>query len=839
MRIEDYKKNINKSIVLIVLPIVVFFAIIFSMGADITLKSGVQVTASGSVQLFSGIHKFSEENSDTAEMKKLSEDGTLQLRTRNGCFTRIRFDFDNQTDIYIEEIIVEKLKVNYRDLDAEGIMELLEKENDCKAELTDAGVHITATGKDAYIVLKNMGYSNDIVYYIWCAFLLCLFVGIICGGYLLIRVVKKSEKDTEKIIRYSVFLIFIVLLTVIDVKPFRTIQRQEARVYSVDSNNGQYEVLEEAIEFDIYIHGKNVRNIEFLFESIEGNAVLSIYEENGELLGETEISDVAESFMQGSLSFPVEQFELQVNHEYRAVLSVDSDEEVKIYCKEEGVPWNRQIFKADYKWVYYVILAVTNLIVITGMALLLKFGLNNKVFLVISVSFGAICTVLAAPASQDDEYRHFIRAYELAKGEVVSEFAEPQEKQKGNLIQENNGMVALATVPEELNQIRLLDDDYNYDDVSYIAELNYDISLDKWIGLLSKKPNDETVSVAQAGVWSLNFFSYWPQVLGICIGKIFGLHPFLLCYMARLGNVIACSFIVYSCLKLIPRYKAAIWVIHFMPGIFLLRSSSSSDGLIIALTMFLVSYILYLKEKQVLVFTLKNILILLGITAYLAILKLPYILMIGVLIILDKDNYKKEKLIFGKSVGLALLIFVGAYVVYTSYGVLNMALVNKVYSEGQKLVGTPFVDQTHIQYIISQPGEVIGLFADYMTQIIQAFESAVNGRLYPYAWTYALLVFAVVALLKKNGMWWQRLLSLLLYCGIWLVILFVFFSLTEPGAGYIWGLNPRYMIPMIPMLLVILPQGNDKTAIWAERGQVLTVTITAANLLHLFSVYWI
>lgn len=834
---KDKEKKMK--ILYAVIAVSVFFAFIFSINANITFKSGMQEKQSGSIQLFSGIHSFSEKNSDIVEMGKLSEDRTLQLKTQNGCFTRLRFDFDKQTDVYIESITVKKLKINYRELEAEAIMKLLEKENDCKAELTDEGVHITVTGKDAYIVLKNLGYSDNIVYYIWCAFLMCIFIAIIYGGCLFVQFAIKSGKNTEKIMRYGVFLIFIVFLALIDLKLIKVIQQQEVRVYSVDSKNSEYEVLEKELVFDVYIHGKNIRNIEFLFEGTEGGAALSIYKENGELLGKKEIPDVTENLMQGILSFPVEQFELQVNQNYRMKLSVASGAEVKIYCLEEGVPWNRQVFEADYKWVYYVILTVTNLIVITGMFLLLKFGLNNKVFLAISISFGAICAVLVVPASQDDEYRHFIRAYELSKGEIVSEFAYPMENQKGNLIQENNGMVALATVPEEVNQIRLLDDDYNYDDISYIAELNYDISLDKLIGILSKEPDDETGIVAQAGVWSLNFFPYWPQVLGICIGKMIGLRPFFLCYMARLGNVVVCSLIVCFCLKLIPHYKAAIWVIHFMPGIFLLRSSSSFDGLIIALTMFLVSYILYLKEKQFLVFTPQNILILLGVTAYLAILKLPYILMIGVLIILDKGNYKREKLVFVKSVVLALLIFVGAYVVYVSCGALNMALVNTAFNEGPKIIGTPFIDQAHIQYIINQPGEVISLFAGYMVQMVQTFESAVNGRIYPYYWTYALLVLVVVALLRKNEKWWKRLLSLILYCGIWFVILFVFFSLTEPGTGYILGLNPRYMIPVIPMLLVILPQGNDRTAIMAERGQVLTISITAANMLHLLSAYWV
>ena len=172
------QKNKVTKVLLALLAIGIFFAFIFSIGADITLKCRPQGKQEGSVQLFSGISRFSESNSDTVSLGNMSQDGSLYLKTPNGLFTRIRFDFDNQKEIYIEAVTVKKIKITYRELDAEAIMNLIETVNDCKAELTDTGVHITVTGKDAYIVLKNMGHSDGILYYLW---FVCL-AGVVAGG---------------------------------------------------------------------------------------------------------------------------------------------------------------------------------------------------------------------------------------------------------------------------------------------------------------------------------------------------------------------------------------------------------------------------------------------------------------------------------------------------------------------------------------------------------------------------------------------------------------------------------------------------------------------------------
>lgn len=652
------------------------------------------------------------------------------------------------------------------------------------------------------------------------------------------------SENQKKFIRFLAMITFCLMFALFLMRAnyniLSLIRQQTFRTYSVNNGN-EFKLVDKETVFDLPVWGKNMSYIDFLVQSeqnIDGKAKLEIFENNKSIYS-IEEDDISTILTDGILRFPVEKVRLEINKNYTACLTLALKEPVELHFLADGRPWIREVYRAGDKWVYCLILGMIDVVCVAGLILIFRYGLSDRVFLTLSISAGIVAAIVVAPASQDDEYRHFIRAYELANGHVVSEFITTPGNAKGNLIQENNGMIAIATVPEELNQVRMMDNDYNYDDVSYIAELNYDISIDRFMTILSSEQTDETAQVSQAAVWQLSYFSYFPQVFGIWIGKLFGMRPFLLCYMARIGNVIVCSILVYICLRLIPDYRAGVWVVHFMPGVFMLRSSSSTDGLILALSMLLISYILYIRQKKKYAFSKKNIVILIFLTAYISILKLPYALLIGTLIILKPENYKKERLYFFKSVLLAGLIFTSAVIAYMLYGKLHMALVSSVVTNCAKFSGSALVDSTHIQYLMTQPREVLSLFGRYMTDIWNTYAGGVNGRIWIYGISYALWIFITMLMMKKETEVYQRILCFILFMGMWVVILFVFYSLTPVGSTEIIGLNCRYMIPMIPLLFAVIPQGNEQTTVLAEKCQVITLFGVMAGLINAFSVYWI
>lgn len=642
-------------------------------------------------------------------------------------------------------------------------------------------------------------------------------------------------------------IILLVTLLFLNCKIINLVKGQHSRAYSVDSNN-KYNELSEDIEFILKIYGNKTQAIEFLIRSddqITGSASLTLYDNNGEKIGfieQEEVSNVLkwEKIWKGyGMPFCVEQLELQANESYHAIIQFDLNCDAELYCISDDTPWNRQIYSVNYNWLYYLILITMDSVSAFCGYVLIKKGLDDKIFFIIAISFGLLAAILIAPVSQGDEYRHFIRAYEIARGKLTTEYREYEDGMMGNLVWRENGMVPIAEIPEELNQMRLLDRWNNFNEISYEAEANHNISLDRVVGLLGSEGENSTAVVSQTAVESLGLLSYLPQVIYICIGKALGIRPFLLLYMARMGNVIACAFLTYICLRLIPRYRAGIWATYFIPSMFILRSSCSPDSLLFTLIMVLISFILYLKENKLPVCTAKHIAILLCLISYVAIMKLPYVLLIGVLVILDKNNFKNEKHYFIKTLTLVVALASVAYICYSVIGEVGRIVINSKLPSTQQLVSKPLLSKEHIQYIVAHIKEVIIMFGKNMFQIPQMYINGIGiGSRYWFIRIYGGLLLLIFMLLDKLCDWKKKILMFLLYCGIWLVILIVGFSWLRPDLGYIWGINGRYMLPMIPILFIALPFGNEKSMVIVEKLQILMFILMIVNLYSLFWIYW-
>ncbi len=95
---------------------------------------------------------------------------------------------------------------------------------------------------------------------------------------------------------------------------------------------------------------------------------------------------------------------------------MDSKNNVELCCLSDGTPWSKQIYHSNYNSIYYLILAFIDIVAIICFILLLKSELYTKIFFIISMISGIVVSLLIPPVSRPDEYRHFIRAYEISQG---------------------------------------------------------------------------------------------------------------------------------------------------------------------------------------------------------------------------------------------------------------------------------------------------------------------------------------------------------------------------------------------------------------------------------------
>lgn len=218
-----------------------------------------------------------------------------------------------------------------------------------------------------------------------------------------------------------------------------------------------------------------------------------------------------------------------------------------------------------------------------------------KSFLLLWVSLSILYTCSNTLFNVPDETNHFFRAYEISLGGMVSEHN------------------------EELNLVG--------------RELPLDVELEllqtSW---LSFGENKNTLYLSQNNVFK-NFpntalyapVSYIPQAFGIYIARCFTQNITLIAYTGRLFNWITITIFLCLSLKILPSGKEFFALVALTPMNIHESVSLAPDGMVVALSAFLVSFVLYLREMQKTVLSKLEIVILYIVALAISLYKIVYL----------------------------------------------------------------------------------------------------------------------------------------------------------------------------------------------------------------------
>lgn len=274
------------------------------------------------------------------------------------------------------------------------------------------------------------------------------------------------------------------------------------------------------------------------------------------------------------------------------------------------------------KYINYFLIG--SLIVFFIFIVLMIFNNNVKkmqihwLYLTIALILGFTYLFVAPVFSQSDEAHHFIRAYQISKGHLISPY--------------NQAGYSYDTFPESIYDVL-------YDDEDRFAEYkNYEDAITESQIPLDK---DRTV-IKDVFMHNYIFLNYIPHALTIKAGSVFNLSPYFLALLARITNMLCCLALVTLGIYLIPFCKKGLMVLFLAPSVVSYFASLSADGIIIASSFLLIALVLryrHLKTKL----SFKHYLLLLIITAFVATCKIAYIPIIGVLLFLPYDCFKSKK----------------------------------------------------------------------------------------------------------------------------------------------------------------------------------------------------
>lgn len=409
----------------------------------------------------------------------------------------------------------------------------------------------------------------------------------------------------------------------------------------------------------------------------------------------------------------------------------------------------------------------------------------HKAFLVFTIVYGMIFFFVIPPSQAPDEPVHLYRAYEISTGNMIS-------------IKENNRIG--NHLPKSLLDM-LLEIDHNKIAMKPEGKVNYD----KFKKAFSIKLNPNDTSFYDFGGASVYVpIQYIPQSFGLLIARIFNTSALSAFYLAKFFNFITWIVLVYYSIKIIPYGKEIMFTIALMPITMQQAVSISPDVMIIALSFLFIAHCLkYNKSPETFGKRQKIFISILGIS--IAVIKIVYLPIILLLLILPKEKFK-SKINYYAYLILSIIISIGLTGAWMMY-------VNSHFT----LSSAPFpgVNTTEqIKFAITNPIRYSFIVRNTLVRNLNFYiESGVGiigwidthlpySVILSYLITLVLLAFFSETVKDSSK---RVLFSIICFFAVILIFSSLYAGWTPVAHPYIDGVQGRYLIPILPLLMLCGP----------------------------------
>ena len=194
-------------------------------------------------------------------------------------------------------------------------------------------------------------------------------------------------------------------------------------------------------------------------------------------------------------------------------------------------------------------------------------------FFVSAMLVGFVVVVLTHPFAGDDEQTHFARSYAITRGDWMLEV-----RGFGVGSQLPSGLI------DEMTRLRVLS-----------GTESRSATWNRWNVDISDGP-DEFVSYPMA---TLSPVGHIPGAIGIGIGRILGVSPFVLLLLARAANLMFYIAIVGSVIRVVPVLRWPLAWIGVFPSLLFVAANASPDPFAIAMVIAAIGLALVLRDRKI------------------------------------------------------------------------------------------------------------------------------------------------------------------------------------------------------------------------------------------------
>lgn len=456
------------------------------------------------------------------------------------------------------------------------------------------------------------------------------------------------------------------------------------------------------------------------------------------------------------------------------------------------------LFLLFYTNFYFIISIFSYLIIIPIFILLCyliyKFGkyknldIHNK-FIAFLSFLGIIILFVVPPFNIPDEGSHFTKAYDHL------------------FYLENDHTIIrdypFSLLPDSVNKFYVRSGN---NVLTYNLKLDSKIYFQEYVNKIN--PNKVSNGFSKYATYYSSNFAYIPANIAISICKMFNTSVLFMFMCGRFINMLCYVMLCYLAIKISPKYKYALMLAMTLPiaihqGIGI-NQDSLNNGFFFLLFAFIINKIY--SEKQL---NKKDIFILIILSLCLIECKLIYIPVI--LLIVFISNKKMKKPIFTKT----LLIMFAIICSGIAYIGIN-DIIGFVIGESRTVAGTESKIYT-FSLIFEDPIKLFKIYINTFNQrgILDLYNGLYNGFGWSKAWMNnwlfnfidsSLYLILILTLPYENNEKKHLKVGFIILA----IILFLFvdtsllFSWTENTSNYIWGLQPRYFIPVVVIIYIFL-----------------------------------
>lgn len=454
-------------------------------------------------------------------------------------------------------------------------------------------------------------------------------------------------------------------------------------------------------------------------------------------------------------------------------------------------------------------------------------------FAAAALTFGLVFLVIIPPMQGPDESNHFLRAYQITQGKILSEYVGKS----------SGGIPAQITTFDKSVGGNLPTGVVDFTQTAFGAlpqQPDRRLPPHNLKTLAHFKTGTGTKGASFGNTAAYSPLAYLPHITGIAIGRMVSDRPIVAFYLARLFGLLAGVALITLAIRLMPFGKLPFAVIALLPMTVAQLAIVTADTMTISCAFLAIAMTLRFAFRHSDMSTRDSVL-LVGTFAALSLVKpsLAVMVLIPLALLSNKHIAKKKVVILTVACVCAALLFGVGW---------NMLVKDMVAFGYQQAYPSDYSAQ--LSYIVHRPltfvhvalGTIFSTHFDYSVLSFIGFLGWADTALPKVALAagyinIALALFIASQSEKLSMPRWLRWLAAGEFFAVFFSVLtFMYLFCNLPKDTVVAGLQGRYFIPAVPLLIWLVLSGK-KTLPDAQRDS-YTLRSLCVSVIILFIMAW-